>query len=351
MKLREFQEELQRLKLDAAVFLTNEQKHDLSIDYFTQTRIDYGAFVVPARKEPFLLIPGFEYARIKESAPVRVVEAKKRLSDELKAWLGNAKRIGINEDLLSVSEEQRLKKALKTKLIPVASAIGKLRLTKTPAELKLLKQAANIGCEIINECVDRFSRFKTEQEVDRFLRTRTIEAGCGLSFPPIVASGPAAAFPHHVPGGKLKRGLVVLDFGVRYKGYCSDMTRTIAYGKPTAQEREAYENLLAVQEWAIAQMKPGTNAQKLETRVTRKLGSYGKYFIHRLGHSVGLQVHDVMTPEMSAKPVMKQGIVWTVEPGIYVPGKFGMRIEDTVMLTEDGCTVLTKNTPKRLNGS
>jgi Xaa-Pro dipeptidase len=351
MKLREFQEELQRLKLDAAVFLTNEQKHDISIDYFTTTRIDYGAFVVPAHKEPFLLIPGFEYARIKENAPARVVEAKKHLAEELKARLRNVKRIGINEDVLSVNEEQRLKKALKAKFLPIAEIVGELRLTKTPAELKLLKQAANIGCEIINECIAKFQHFKTEQEVDTFLRKRTIEAGCELSFPPIVASGPAAAFPHHVPGGKLKRGLVVLDFGVRYKGYCSDMTRTVAYGIPNTQEREAYEKLLQVQEWAVSQMKPGTNAQKLEQAVTKNLGRYGKYFIHRLGHSVGLRVHDVMTPTLSEKPVLREGMLWTVEPGIYVPGKFGMRIEDTVALTEDGCTVLTNNTPKRLHTS
>ncbi len=346
MKLREFQEELRRRHINAALFLNSEQKQDLAIEYFAQTHIDYGALVVPARDTPFLLIPGFEYARIKHIAPIAVKEAKRRLLEDVRTHLGKITTIGVNEELLSLQEAKAVRATLKARLVPVAAIANELRLTKTDKEIIHIRKACAIGCEIINECIDRFGRFKTEKDVEVFLRKRTIDAGCTLSFPPIVASGPHAAFPHHLPGSKLCKGTVVLDFGVRLHGYCSDMTRTIAYGTPNNREREAYELLRDVQEWAVRRVKPGINFQKLQDDVSARLGPYKKYFIHRLGHSVGLHVHDVMTRAMIKKSVLREGMVWTVEPGIYVPGKFGMRIEDTVVVTEAGYEVLTARTPK-----
>lgn len=346
MKLREFQEELRRAKIDAALFLNSEAKTDLSIEYFTGTHIDYGALVVPARKEPFLVIPGFEAARITKIAPVKVITPKKSVSETIRDALKGAKTIGINEQLLSVAEAKRVKTL--GKLVPVSEMVNELRMTKTDTELKRLQEAADIGCDIINDCIDTFARFTTEEEVARYLRMKTIDAGCELSFPAIVASGANAAFPHHIPGGKLHRGFVVLDFGVRHKGYCSDMTRTVFLGTPNAAEIETYETLKDAQEWAIGRVKPGINAHTLEQQVTKKLGTFGKYFIHRLGHSVGLQVHDVMTPAMVKKPILRERMLWTIEPGIYMQGKFGMRIEDTVVVTAQGNRVLTKKTSKDL---
>ncbi len=346
MKLSEFQKELQRAKIDAALFLNSEAKTDLAIEYFTGTHIDYGALVVPARKEPFLVIPGFEAARIKSVSSVKVIEPKGTVSDTIRAALKGVKRIGINEQVLSVAEAKRVKTL--GKLVPVNETVDALRMTKTAKELKLLQEAADIGCEIIDSCIARFAHFRTEQEVATFLRAKTSDAGCELSFPAIVASGPNAAFPHHTPSDKLHQGFVVLDFGVRHHGYCSDMTRTIYLGTPSAKEIDTYESLLDVQEWAVQQVKPGVDALTLEKQVAKKLGAWGKYFVHRLGHSVGLQVHDVMTHAMRAKPVLRSGMLWTIEPGIYVPKKFGMRIEDTLAVTDDGNRVLTEKTPKDL---
>lgn len=350
MKLREFQSVLQRKRIDAALFLnTSDRKQDPALEYFAQLPVDAGALVVPADKEPFLLISGFEYARIRRAAPVKVVEAKGSLIEALKGSLKGAKRIGVNEQFFSLLEAKRLKQVSNAAVVPLADAVNALRLTKTEKEVALIRKACLIGCEIMNECIDEFSRFRTEEDVDRFLRTRTLEVGCELSFPPIVASGGHAAVPHHVPNGRLAKGFVVLDFGVRKDGYCSDMTRTIYIGgSPTPREREAYEILLKAQEWGVRQVRHGIDEQKLERDVARKLGAYKRRFIHRLGHSVGLQVHDAMSSSMNDNPVLRENMVWTVEPGIYVPDRFGMRIEDTVLVTRRGCEVLTKNTPKHL---
>jgi len=347
MKLSEFQQELQRLHIDAALFLTNEQKRDLAIEYLTQTRVDFGALIVPATSEPSLIIPGYEYHRIKRIAPVNVVQANP-ITDIIKKAVGKAKTLGINEQMLTVAEQQQLNKLLDAKHIPISEIVNELRLTKTNKELKLLQEAADIGCEIVNSCIERFTRFKTEQEAATFLRAKTAGAGCDLSFPPIVASGPNGATPHHIPTGKMHKGFVVIDFGVRHKGYCSDMTRTIYLGKPSQQEKKVYELLLSAQSWGVKQVKPGVNVIGLQNAVTKKLGQYGKYFIHRLGHSVGMEVHDIMTAAMIAKPVLQQGMLWTIEPGIYIPNKFGMRIEDTVAVTKRGCEVLTRKTSKDL---
>ena len=340
MKLRELQQELQKKRLDAALFVQQEYKEDDTIFYLLQIHMYQGALVVPARGQPTLFVPGFEYGRIKRAAPVKTIQGGiRRVPHEL----GRKKNIAVNGDVFSMRE----KKAVAGKsLTDISEFIAQLRMRKTPKETKLLKQACNIGCEIVNDCIAKLHKFKTEHETARYLMQKTAAAGCELSFPPIVATGANAATPHYVPHGKMHKGFCVIDFGVRYRGYCSDMTRTPFLGKPTEKDKQNYELLLKVQKNALKKLKPSADYKDIDNQARKELGKQGKYFIHRLGHSVGIRVHDITPRSMNKKAIMQEGMVWTIEPGIYVPGKYGMRIEDTAVVTEDGNRPLTAKTPK-----
>lgn len=346
MKIKEFQKILRQKKIDAAVFLNREQKQDPALQYFSQTQVDHGILVVPSKKPAFLVIPGFDYGRIKKISPIKVVGVDKSMHETLKQKIGRVKRIGINEHIMSISEAKRIRKAIKAKLVPVSDIVSGLRLEKTKKEIALLEKSCQIACKIMNECISKLAKFKTEQEAAAFLQKKAIDNGCELAFNPIVASTANAAFPHHTPAGKLKKGFVIIDFGVKHKGYCSDITRTVYLGKPSEKEREVYEMVLKAQEWAVINTKQGRSIEVLEHKVTKKLGKYGKNFIHRLGHSVGVQVHDAEQSKKRKKHVLKQGMCWTIEPGIYVSGSFGIRIEDTIIVEKTGCRVLTAKTNK-----
>ncbi len=334
MKLKELQEFLRRKKLQSALFVTREYKADDTIFYLTQTHTYQGALVVPATGKPVLYVPGFEYDRIKKVSQIKTVSG----------WLDKVKtgrKVGINGDVFSKNEISAIEGL---KFTDISQKLGELRVQKTSKEAKLLKEAATIGCEIVNKFIPMLGKFKTEKEAAKFLIKETINNDCELSFAPIVASGANAAIPHHIPSGKMSKGFCVIDFGVKYKGYCSDMTRTPFLGKATEKDKQHYELLLKVQKNALKKLKPGSNYGQIDTEARKELGKYGKYFVHRLGHSVGVWVHDI-TPK-SMNNIMQKSMVWTVEPGIYVPGKYGIRIEDTTIITNNGNKVITNKTPK-----
>ena len=171
-----------------------------------------------------------------------------------------------------------------------------------------------------------------------------------MSFETIVAGGKRSALPHgRATAQRLpKQGFVTLDFGVVVEGYCSDMTRTVHLGRGGARARAVYAAVLEAQEAAVAAVAPGVTAAAIDTaaRSVLKRAGWGKYFSHSTGHGVGLEIHE--GPRLAAKveQVLEPGMVITVEPGVYLPGEFGVRIEDMVLVTDEGREVLTANSPK-----
>jgi Xaa-Pro aminopeptidase len=344
MKIAQLQEFLRREKIDAALFVNLEHKEDAAILYFTQIRVDLGALLVPANGKPVLLIPGFEYDRIKKIAPC-AVEPAVPVFESIKKKLSGLKRVGVTGDVFSIAEQRLLGSG--TEFVDIGEHLAVLRTQKTPAEQKLIAESCAIACKILNEFIPTLPTFKTEEAAARELARKTAEAGCTLAFPPIVASGANGATPHHIPHGKLNKGFCVIDFGVRWKGYCSDITRTVFLGKPTAADRKWYGLVLRVQEKALGKLRPGADHTRIDAQARKDFGAHKKNFVHRLGHSVGLRVHDSTPRAMSEKAVMREGMVWTVEPGLYFPGKLGIRIEDTALVTKTGNSVLTAGTPKK----
>ena len=340
MKLKLLQKQLAQQGLDAVLIL-NSNSIDPNLFYFTGMELERAALLMK-RNSATLFVPKLEVWRAeKESVIKNVVELPKKLEEFSKKYLfGN---VGANLEFISANSAKKLR-GKNAKLADASKLISKLREVKTEEETARIRKACGISDEIIAGCISEFRKFRSEGDAKKWLKKATIDKGCELSFSPIVASGKNAALPHYSGEEKLRKGFCVIDFGVKYDGYCSDTTRTIFIGKPTEKEKLLYKTLLNCQEATSAVAQAGTNMEELENFSRKYLGSLEKQFIHRLGHSVGIEVHDPL--EKTTK--LEEGMVVTIEPGVYFKGNLGIGIEDTVLVKKGRCENLTK-VPKELH--
>lgn len=232
------------------------------------------------------------------------------------------------------------------------SLIANLRMAKDEDELALMEKAAKLGCELFEGALLTMESGVAENAVAAHLEYAARSRGAeGMSFETIVASGPRSAMPHaHAGGARLPRnGFVTLDFGVILNGYCSDMTRTVHLGKAGKRERFAYDAVLEAQESAVAAVKPGATCGEVDeaARGVLREARLDEYFTHSTGHGVGIEIHEAPRIAKEQKTVLVPGMVVTIEPGIYIAGKFGIRIEDMVVVTYRAARVLTP-APKTL---
>jgi len=214
-------------------------------------------------------------------------------------------------------------------------------------KIECIRKACEITDEIFSLIIKNIKSMKTEKDIDNFIRREARKRKLRISFPPVVASASNAAEIHHKPKKtKLKKGFLVLDFGVKYKGYCSDMTRTVYIGKASAKEKKIYNRLLSIQKSAVKKAKAGAECFAIDIFVRKKLRELREYFLHSLGHGVGKKIHE--KPNLSPKTcdILKNGDIITIEPGIYLKKKFGIRIEDSILVGKKPET-LTKS-KKRL---
>ncbi|AEF93441.1 peptidase M24 [Desulfotomaculum nigrificans CO-1-SRB] len=219
--------------------------------------------------------------------------------------------------------------------------LGALRLIKDDAEIKLLEESANYADQIMDRVIEFVKPGVTELEVAEEIKKLFRKEGINqLSFEPIVATGSNAAMPHHVPDDTVLRegDTVVIDMGGIKDYYCSDITRTIVLGEATPEIEKVYQVVQRAQEAAVKAIKPGLAMQDID-QVARGIiteAGYGEYFTHRTGHGLGIEVHEEPYLSPGNRQILKEGMVVSVEPGIYLPGKFGVRIEDIVVVTADG---------------
>ncbi len=242
-----------------------------------------------------------------------------------------------------------LKRAFpKSKYSNIGEICRNLRLVKTKEEISFIKNGCQIADGIFNDVIKNFKTFKTETDVASFLEYKIKKRGLDISFKPIVASGKNSSMPHYSPKNiKLQKGFCVIDFGVKYNGYCTDMTRTIYIGKPSEKDIKMYNLLLETEKAAVASVRENTECGLVYDNVVKWLGKYSKNFTHGLGHGVGVEIHEAPNLKPQSKDKIKSNMVFTVEPGVYFAEKFGIRIEDTVALVEGKPDVLTKS-PKGL---
>lgn len=259
--------------------------------------------------------------------------------------------IGLEGNNVSYSKYFEIKEKLTDvkEFRNVQDLIDQIRMIKDENELKLIKGAVNIADTAFNEILSFIKPGIKEFEVALELEYKMKKLGAsGVSFETIIASGPRSALPHGTAGDReIQAGdVVVMDFGAIYKGYCSDMTRTIFVGKPQEKLNEIYNIVLKAQLEALDASVAGITGKELDS-VSRKMidaKGYEKCFGHSLGHGVGVEIHEKPGISPKSEEILKPGMVFTVEPGIYVEGFGGVRIEDMVLLTPNGAEILTKST-------
>ena len=326
MKLKQFQSCLQKEGIDL-VFLVHP---DPNIIYFTQMKSSFAFLLITPDAASLYLSKLDMPPHLKGLSVISL-----RKDWEQKAADSKIKKIGINKSSIPLSYVEKLQKMYPhAKLIDISSTLSELRSQKTPEEIQKIAKACSITSQAFNALVDQFSlqKLKTERDVAFFLEKFIHEHDAELAFPTIVGSGKNSAVPHHVAGSsKLQKGFLQLDFGAAYKNYCSDMSRVLYIGKPTAAENDHYNLLHTAQTEpikAVTLNKPFTELDKISRK---QLGKFSSYFIHSLGHGVGVEIHEAPSFSAEAKQTIQKNQIFTIEPGIYFPGKYGVRIEDTLL--------------------
>lgn len=347
-RIERLQARLPGIPLDA--FLAVQPENRRYLTGFTGTN---GLVLVTPREA--ILITDFRYAeQAPQQAPhcrVEVYNIEQGLVARLAELVAAAgvQRIGIEAEFLPVGQYQAYTKALRepsARLVPTSGLVESLRIVKDARELAAIQEAAALTDAALAYACEQHGPGSSERQlawtIERFMRERGAD---NVSFPPIVAAGSNGAMPHHRPDDQpVKAGEpVVIDIGAIVDGYCSDLTRTIYWGAASEKFRTIYRIVRQAQEAAIAALRPGVKCAEIDSvaREHIRQAGYGDRFGHGLGHGVGLQIHEAPPVRPAAETVLQAGMVVTIEPGIYLPGWGGVRIEDLLVVEPDGARLLS----------
>jgi Xaa-Pro aminopeptidase len=326
-----------------------------NVRYLTGFSGSHGIAVVTATGAWFLSDSRYRAQGAREVHGFRRITSAQDLWQAIVAWklLKGYRRVGFESESVTYAQYSLFKRAIgRVALAPTRDFVEEQALTKDPSEIACIKRAVEITEQALREVLPFVHPGVRESEVAAEVSYRHRRLGAdGDAFDPIVASGMRGALPHAKASEKRIRlgDFVTIDIGCRVGGYCSDLTRTYAVGRIGREQRKVYGIVLAAQREAVAAASAGMAASALDavarSRITAE--GYGRYFSHSLGHGLGLRVHERPRVSHPSKDRLEAGSVITIEPGVYLPEKFGVRIEDDVVLTSSGCTVLTV-TPKEL---
>jgi Xaa-Pro aminopeptidase len=339
----------------ASLLVTDE----LNVTYLTGFTGDSSYLLISGDRE-LLITDGRYTQQLSEECPgleLAVRGPGSRLPDFTAETIGKLglSSVGIEADAVTVSFCEKLREALKaTPIANTANLVESLREIKDDEEIATIRQAVKIAEEVFCDLRGKIAAGQSEKRVaDELEYAIRLRGGTCSAFPSIIGVGPRAALPHGRPTPDAKIGdfdFVLIDWGARYQGYHSDLTRVLVTGKLSPQLQKVYEVVLAAQAAAIATIRPGAVMQDVDSAARRVIDAagYAKEFNHSLGHGLGLAVHELprLAPEQDRK--LTPGMVVTVEPGIYIPNLLGVRIEDDVLVTTDGYEILT-SVPKQLS--
>ncbi|ETI68560.1 M24 family metallopeptidase [Neobacillus vireti] len=341
-------------------FLTSSENVFYLSGYYTDPHERLLALAVFQEEEPFLVCPAMEVHDAKRSGWGHEIIG---YTDIENPWemVGHAinKRIqavskaAIEKEHMNVERYEQLSQLFpKAAFVSAEEKVRLLRMIKDAKELKVIEEACALADYAVEFGASEIKEGKTELEVLNALEYALKQKGVTeMSFSTMVLTGANAASPHGNPGEtKIKKGdLVLFDLGVIVDRYCSDITRTVAYGDINDKQKEIYDTVLKAQLAAIEASKPGVTAAEVDLTARRIIAEagYGDYFPHRLGHGLGIGVHEYPSLTETNQLLIEEGMVYTIEPGIYVPEVAGVRIEDDLYITPDGAKVLTKF-PKEL---
>ncbi|MCL2798033.1 MAG: Xaa-Pro peptidase family protein [Firmicutes bacterium] len=318
--------------------------------YFTGFDSSSGFLVLTEHARTFYVDARyFEEAKAKLSGCVvrcvKNAEAYEAIAQDL--IKSGVKALGYEDDYITVSGYKALEAAFGDfALTPASAVLASLRITKTKEEVSAITAAQRIAERAFEKATDSLRPGVTEKELRALLCAEAYRAGADEpAFKPIVAFGENSAVPHHEASDRKleKSDLILIDFGVKLNGYCSDMTRTFCLNQPSEQISLLYEAVLAAQSYALKSIKAGMTCREADSLAREHLraNGYGAAFLHGLGHGLGLEVHEPPGVSESGEELLLPGTVITVEPGVYIPGVGGVRIEDIVVVREDGVENLT----------
>jgi len=305
------------------------------------------------KEKVIIFVPELELYEAEDEVRLKTIEHEVRgvkvKEDFIKALTSTLKemglrpymRIGVEGAYVGFSFVERLENNLGWKLAKlqdVSDLINDMRAIKDEHEVRLIRRACDVAIKAINNAIEHVEDGIKESELASIIVKSIVEEGATLAFEPIVASGSRAAYPHGAYSDKkVRRGEpIVMDVGARVKGYCADVTRTVVIGKPNGDLLKAMESVRNAQERGIEALRGERTAEEVDQEVRKvlEMEGYGMFFIHSTGHGVGIEVHEKPRIGVGSKDIIKRGMVVTIEPGIYIKGKYGIRIEDTVVVRE-----------------
>lgn len=357
-RLKKLQQEINSQNLDA-VLISKVANIIYLTDYSGFSTEEREAYLLITPNKQFILTDGRYSEAVKKIIPnfqLTEISSKNKFKDLLKEWISKLEisELGIEENDLKVSEYKVIKKAVKK---VKEFKFHEHRAIKTKEEIKLIESACKIGDSAFKFIQIKIKAGVSEKELGYLLENFIREKGFEPSFKTIVAFGENSAVPHHQTGErKLKPGdFVLLDFGVRFKNYCSDMTRTIVFAKATKQQKKIYQTVKEAQQKAfefINQQISRAARNDKTTIVAKEVDEIARDYIisqgfpsipHSLGHGIGIEVHEHPYLSVNSKEILKEGMVFSIEPGIYIPGFGGVRIEDLFAIEKNGLKQLTNS--------
>ncbi len=308
------------------------------------------ALFITAQGESIMISPAFEESRLRHEAGFEKIYTWEEHESPYALFGKILGDLGLRTGVIAIEPTTRYfvvdaisREAPQAKLINGESLCEALRMRKTEKELALMRLSLDATEACIRQTWSQIKLGMKEQEVARQLSQNY--SALGLSGGGLIQFGPSAAVPHGGPGGKpLERDQIVLmDCGTKVKGYTSDITRTTVFGKPSARHEEIWQLVHQSQSAGLAAAKPGVTCESVDAAARKVIddAGYGKYFTHRLGHGIGLEGHEAPYFARGNKTILQTAMTLTVEPGIYIPGEFGVRLEDDIVITENGCELLT----------
>ncbi|MDJ0330902.1 Xaa-Pro peptidase family protein [Planococcus sp. S3-L1] len=359
IKINQLQDYLKQHSIDAA-FITDPYNVFYVSGFKSNPHERLLGVMIFAEAEPFLICPKMEIPDAKNAGWTGEIVGHEDTQNSMEILYKTAKSRGIELKTMAIEKahmtvdrsEAILSFFEPRTLVQLDDQLNAMRVIKDDAELQILREAAALADYAIEVAAKTIKEGITEIEVMTEIELALKKRGVThMSFDTTVLAGDKAASPHGKTGDrKLKNGdLVLFDLGVVHKGYCSDITRTLALGEPSEEQKAVYDIVYRSETAALEAVKPGVTAAELD-QISRKVitdAGYGEYFTHRLGHGLGIDVHEFPSIHGENSIKMEKGMVFTLEPGIYIPGKIGVRIEDDVTVTADGYEVLTKF-PKEL---
>jgi Xaa-Pro aminopeptidase len=342
-RISRLQQKFSIYKIDGLIFFNRS-----NIRYLSGFTGSDGILLINSGKTTLLVDGRYTTQACREATDIQIIEYRDKIEGIIQAIKKfKLKRIGIEADSITVEMYNQLTNCFRQGVfVALTDELKLIRAYKDETEIGLLKKAAGISSAAVRSLIAQIKPGCTEKELALQLEYNARKYGAdGLAFEAIVAAGENAALPHAQPTDrKIKKGdFVVIDFGVKYKGYCSDETCTIAFGKLTDRQKNAYQIVKDAHDRALAMIKANVHAADIDSCARSVFGKkYGRYFVHGTGHGVGLEVHEAPRLASNSNDILKPQMVVTVEPGLYIPGLWGIRIEDTVLVKENSCEKFTK---------